>query len=108
MVGEIHYLLYYARILWYFCYMFRCFNVKSWCDGILVLWLLNKGNASQNYNLSLPNGNYLLLIPSDSSVTTNNIVVSSGSYNVSVPANSFSVLVYNYPSPADSVSISGK
>jgi len=69
--------------------------------------VLNKGNSSANYTISLANGNYLLLSPSGDTITTNTITVSSGSYNVSVGANSFSVLVFKYPDPASSVAISG-
>ncbi|MFN4244649.1 MAG: alpha-amylase family glycosyl hydrolase [Brevinematia bacterium] len=69
--------------------------------------LLNKGSANQNYTVSLPNGSYLLLVPSGDVIVTNNVTVSSGTYNVSVQANSFSILVYNYPPPASSVSIFG-
>ncbi len=69
--------------------------------------LINKGNSSLNYTLSVPNGNYIELIPSGGSITTNNVSVSSGSYNVSVSPNSFKVIVYKYPAPAISASISG-
>lgn len=69
--------------------------------------LINKGSSSINYNLSLPNGNYLLLTPSGYSINTNNISVSSGNYNVSVPSEGFAILVYKYPNPVDSITISG-
>lgn len=69
--------------------------------------LLNKGSSSLSYSLSLPNGNYLHIVPSGYSVLTNPVSVGNNSYNVSVPAGSFSILVYKYPNPANSVTVSG-
>ncbi|MEN2998921.1 MAG: alpha-amylase family glycosyl hydrolase [Brevinematia bacterium] len=69
--------------------------------------VINKSSSSASYSLSLPNGQYKLLTPSGDSIVTNNVLVSSGNYNVNVAGDSFAVLVYTYPDPANSVTISG-
>lgn len=67
---------------------------------------INKASSQANYTIQLPNGSYKLLTYTGVSLSTNNINVSSGSYTVTIPANGFSIMVYSYPAPAGSVSIS--
>ena len=71
--------------------------------------VINKGGSAANYNLQLANGQYTLVKPDYFSytITSNTVNVSSGSYNVSIDPGSFVVMVYRYPDPANSVSVSG-
>ncbi len=67
---------------------------------------LNKGDSSANYNINLPSGNYIQVTPSGPNTLSTN-TLSGGSVNVSIPANSFTIIVYKYPAPANSVSVIG-
>ncbi len=71
--------------------------------------VLNKGGSASSVTLnSIADGNYRVLVPAGgNALTTNFVSVSGGSYTVNIGANSFVVMVYQYPDPANSVSVIG-